>query len=332
MTDNKLLPQETILVVEDDTGIRESLQDILELKGYKVNTAINGREGLIAIIKKNPTLVICDVNMPKMSGFELLKTLNDSMKKEIVPPFLFLTARVESSDIRKGLDLGADDYLTKPFNHIDLLKTVKAKIEKRRQIQSMAITEEQDRISNELHDSIQQILVAAQMGFNSVEKNIDLLDKKSQNTFKRSQSLLLEASEDLRNVSHDISNIKGLDLSERVEDLLIQLKEAGEIDTHFNYKVNREFEINEKIELLRIIQEAVNNVVKYANARNLSVLINADDEGGKLLINDDGSGFDLENIEKGKGMENMEKRSQNIGAGFKIESKPNKGTIVTITW
>ena len=146
--------KENILIIEDDLAIRESLKEILELKGYEVNTAKNGQEGLSAIVRENTTLVICDVNMPIMGGFELLKKLNDSMKKEVIPPFLFLTARVANSDMRIGMKLGADDYMTKPFNSIDLLNNVALKIKKRKRIQSVCIAEEQNRISRFIGDEL----------------------------------------------------------------------------------------------------------------------------------------------------------------------------------
>ena len=132
MSNENIVQKNKLLIIEDDKAIRESLQDILELKGYDVITAVNGNKGLVAVIKEKPDLVICDVNMPGMNGFELLQGLNDCMEKEIVPPFLFLTARATSEDIRKGMELGADDYLTKPFNPLELLEIVKSKIIKRK--------------------------------------------------------------------------------------------------------------------------------------------------------------------------------------------------------
>jgi len=122
---------EKIVVIEDEMGIRESLNDILELSGYEVVTASNGKEGLMAIIENKPDLVLCDVNMPEMDGFEVLSALNERMKDQVLPPFLFLTARVELTDIRKGMSLGADDYIIKPFEHTDLLQSIRMRLEKR---------------------------------------------------------------------------------------------------------------------------------------------------------------------------------------------------------
>lgn len=122
---------EHILVVEDEQNIRETLVDILELAGYAVSTATNGREGYDAIIAEEPALVLCDVSMPQMTGFELLKAINEKMRGEITPAFLFLTAKVEKQDIRQGMNLGADDYILKPFDHNEMLDVIRMRLDKR---------------------------------------------------------------------------------------------------------------------------------------------------------------------------------------------------------
>ncbi|MFT5821156.1 MAG: two-component system LytT family response regulator [Crocinitomix sp.] len=125
---------EQLLIVEDEQGIRETLQDILELAGYEVLTAKNGREGFDTIISKNPDLVLCDVNMPELDGFELLGAINQRLNGGIVPPFIFLTAKVEQKDVRHGMDLGADDYILKPYEYRDVLKTVRLRLDKREKL------------------------------------------------------------------------------------------------------------------------------------------------------------------------------------------------------
>ena len=91
---------ERILIVEDEKNIRESLAEIFELAGYQIETASNGKEGYNSIMENKPELVICDVSMPELDGFELLGAINQRMKDQVIPPFLFLTAKVEPQDIR----------------------------------------------------------------------------------------------------------------------------------------------------------------------------------------------------------------------------------------
>ncbi len=125
---------EQILVVEDEQAIRDTLQEILELAGYTVLTAQNGKIGFDIIVKDNPDLVLCDVSMPELGGFELLEAVNQRFKDEIIPPFLFLTAKVEAEALRYGMSLGADDYIFKPFSSSDILKTVRLRLDRRIQL------------------------------------------------------------------------------------------------------------------------------------------------------------------------------------------------------
>ncbi len=123
-----------ILIVEDDIGIRESLCDILEISGYDVSTANNGKQGFDQIMETSPDLVICDINMPVLNGYELLGALTQRSSEELLPTFIFLTAKVDNEDIRQGMNLGADDYVTKPFDHNELLKVIQMRLEKREKL------------------------------------------------------------------------------------------------------------------------------------------------------------------------------------------------------
>lgn len=125
---------EKVLIIEDDPNIRESLLEIFELAGYETDSAKDGREGFDAIIEKKPDFVICDVSMPELDGFELLGAINQRMKDQVIPPFLFLTAKVELNDIREGMRLGADDYILKPFDHNHLLDMVRMRLDRRKML------------------------------------------------------------------------------------------------------------------------------------------------------------------------------------------------------
>jgi len=115
---------EEILVIEDDQGIRETLEDILELSGYQVTSAKDGQEGLDFILQQRHVLVLCDIGMPKLNGFEVLATMMEKISEDKRPFFIFLSATVEKSEIEHGIALGANDYLMKPFDSIELLSTI----------------------------------------------------------------------------------------------------------------------------------------------------------------------------------------------------------------
>ena len=125
---------EKLLIVEDEKAIRETLQELLELSGYEVLTAKNGKDGYEQIMEHRPDLVLCDVNMPELDGFELLSSINQRLADDIVPPFVFLTAKVEFQDIRQGMTLGADDYILKPFDHMHVLDIIRLRLDKREKL------------------------------------------------------------------------------------------------------------------------------------------------------------------------------------------------------
>lgn len=118
-----------ILVIEDTFEIRDNLMEILELAGYEVEGASNGIEGIKSAKEFKPNLIICDVMMPQLDGFGVLKILRENEQLRSIP-FLFLTAKSEKSDFRKGMQLGADDYIVKPFEDSDILEAVEARLKK----------------------------------------------------------------------------------------------------------------------------------------------------------------------------------------------------------
>lgn len=123
---------EKILIVEDDLSIRDTLMDILELSGYHTIAAKNGKEGYDSILENSPDLVLCDVDIPEIDGFELLSSINQRLKDGIVPPFIFLTAKSDTQNLRQGMALGADDYILKPFNQVYVLEIIRMRLDKRK--------------------------------------------------------------------------------------------------------------------------------------------------------------------------------------------------------
>jgi len=116
----------TILVIEDQPDMRGNLGIILQMEGYHVLAAANGREGLALAKERVPDLIVCDVMMPELDGHSVLKSLREDPVTSHLP-FIFLTARGEKRDLRTGMNLGADDYLTKPVNASDLIAAVEAR-------------------------------------------------------------------------------------------------------------------------------------------------------------------------------------------------------------
>lgn len=118
-----------LLLIEDNIEIRENTAEILELAGYKVHTAENGKVGVEMALQEKPDLIICDIMMPVLDGYGVLHLLNKNPGLTGIP-FIFLTAKAERSDFRKGMEMGADDYITKPFSDIELLNAVESRLKK----------------------------------------------------------------------------------------------------------------------------------------------------------------------------------------------------------
>ena len=123
-----------ILLIEDNPDIRENTAEILELDGYEVYTAENGKLGVEMATSLKPDLVICDIMMPVLDGYSVLHLLSKNPDTENIP-FIFLTAKADRSDFRKGMEMGADDYITKPFDDVDLLNALESRFKKIEQMQ-----------------------------------------------------------------------------------------------------------------------------------------------------------------------------------------------------
>jgi len=118
-----------ILLIEDDAVVRENTAEILELLNFKVITAANGRIGVVEALRHIPDIIVCDILMPELDGYGVLKALSQNKKTQHIP-FIYLSAKTERQDVRKGMDLGADDYLTKPFEEAELISAIESRLAK----------------------------------------------------------------------------------------------------------------------------------------------------------------------------------------------------------
>ena len=119
----------TVLVIDVNNELRENTAEILELAGYKTVTAENGKRGVEVATKEKPDVIVCDIMMPELDGYGVLHLLRKNPDTQYIP-FIFLTAKTERSDFRKGMEMGADDYVTKPFEDIELLNAIEVRLKK----------------------------------------------------------------------------------------------------------------------------------------------------------------------------------------------------------
>lgn len=112
-----------ILIIEDNNLIRENIEELLSLSDFQVITAENGQKGIISIQTERPDLILCDISMPKMNGYQVLE-ITKSQPETATIPFIFMTSKAQKKDIQDGLHQGADSYLTKPFLTEDLMAAI----------------------------------------------------------------------------------------------------------------------------------------------------------------------------------------------------------------
>ncbi|MEM6869035.1 MAG: response regulator [Cyanobacteria bacterium P01_C01_bin.121] len=130
-----------VLVIEDETEIRANLLELLQLEGYDVISADNGATGLIGALECKPDIILCDVMMPELDGHDVLEALRQEPETALTP-FIFLTALADKGDIRKGMTLGADDYITKPFTCLEVINAIDTRLQKKTALAEQQETEQ----------------------------------------------------------------------------------------------------------------------------------------------------------------------------------------------
>lgn len=135
------MSKQRVLVIEDQEDVRENIVELLELSNYQVEFAANGKEGVKKALDSPPNLILCDIMMPEMDGYEVLYLLSKNPETASLP-FIFLTAKAEKTDFRKGMNMGADDYITKPFEEMELLGAIERRLEKYKELSNATEVEE----------------------------------------------------------------------------------------------------------------------------------------------------------------------------------------------
>jgi len=167
-----------ILIIEDNDDIRESTAEILALANYEIYQANNGKTGVELANKHLPDLILCDIMMPELDGYGVLYLLNKN-PQTAATPFIFLTAKAERMDMRKGMEMGADDYLVKPFDDVELLNAIESRLQKK---------EKQEKFYSKSMDTLTN-LVAGNNGIKELDK---MMQERKVRTIKKKQIIYYE--------------------------------------------------------------------------------------------------------------------------------------------
>lgn len=167
-----------VLIIEDNNDIRENVVEILGLANYQVFEANNGKVGVDLAQKNLPDIILCDIMMPELDGYGVLYMLNKNPETATIP-FIFLTAKAERLDLRKGMEMGADDYLTKPFDDMDLLNAIETRLKKKEQQQNF-YSHSLDRLNT---------LISKNSGLAELKK---IIQERKSRQFKKNQVIYYE--------------------------------------------------------------------------------------------------------------------------------------------
>jgi CRP-like cAMP-binding protein/AmiR/NasT family two-component response regulator len=204
----------TILLIEDDTFIRENTAELLALAGYAVHAAENGKLGVAQALADKPDLVVCDIMMPVLDGYGVLQIFNQHPQLTGVP-FIFLTAKTEHADQRRGMALGADDYLTKPFVKAELLSAVSGRLHRFQQLQP-----DYEATPAGLHHFLDDAQQTGTLASLSLDRKAHLIRKK--------QDIYLEGDEATRLYFVQSGRVKTVKITDSGKELVVGLHGPGE--------------------------------------------------------------------------------------------------------
>lgn len=331
----------TVLMIDDDENLLENAAEMLVLEGFNVLEASSGLEGLSIARDHLPDLVICDINMPDLDGYGVIQELRgDSLTASI--PFIFLSAKTRNIDIRTGMNLGADDYLTKPFQNRDLINAVRSRLERSATLEINQLRDfshqvvkvqeaERQNLSSSLKNNLLEMLTDLKMTLSVVDR---LPEEAQQTTLQTSQVLLDHVLDEIESLSHSLypTTLQRLGLLPTLFLLIKQFRESTSLTINFeNQGIEHVTQEDLKIAIYRIIQEALENIKEHAHAQQVDIRLWIEDERLRLQIIDDGHGFDLDtalNKPQTIGLIGMRERAFLLRGELTILSSPDDGTQI----
>ena len=356
-----------ILVIEDEESIRENILDLLEAENFEGIGAINGQVGIKLANEQIPDLILCDMMMPEVDGHGVLKALRSEPLTATIP-FIFLTAKADKSDIRTGMELGADDYITKPCTPQELLKAIAIRLEKQKTISRQSqktLDELRTNISMSLPHELRTPLNAI-LGFSElilseyqVLEESDILEMIGQiqtsghRLYRLIQNFLLYAELEIAATNPEL--LKEMRNSEFscVKSLLTQkarqqAKHANRVDD-LQLNLHDSSVAIDSVRLAKIVEELLDNAFKFSLEGTPVVLSTVvENQTFILSVKDQGRGMTADQIAQleayrqfdrklyqqaglGLGLAIVQRLAELHGGKFKIQSLPQQETIVCVS-
>jgi len=336
----------TVLIVDDDSSARETLVAVLEGEKYELELAEDGFKALKMLEKLPVDLILLDVMMPDMDGFEVCRRIR-SIPRLAEVPIILLTALDDRASLLHGIESGADDFLSKPLDRHELVARVRTitrlnryrtLMEQRENMREMAervmTTQEQERqhISRELHDDLGQALTTHLLTLRNLQNDLTLPAKTMLERLQILYKQGVDISVKVRTLAHNLRPpvLDTLGLKIAMQTYCNEFSRRSHLPVIFEADENLPtlpdiFNVT----LYRVLQEALTNIIKHAQASQVWVDLTIEDRTITLTIQDNGHGFVVENIQSnGIGLTGLRERMILAGGNFNISSSPVRGTIV----
>lgn len=308
---------EKIVVIEDNQDVRNNLSEILQSADYQIFPAENGASGLELIKREQPDLILCDIMMPEMDGYDVLRRVRNN-QAVAATPFVFLTAKTAREDLSKGMELGADDYIMKPFTISELLNRVKTRLTKRKEVLKRSEEKLEELaskigtpITNELNEPLKTILGIGELIMTehfSMEKNeivefVSLIHKAGLEL--RSVVGATLGYYEIENLIHDPGHLEELkrhmtkDTESVIKSIAQEEAEQAGRESDLVFSLVPASVFMPETYLQRILVNLINNAFKFSPRGSMVRVISGVENGHLLItISDEGIGMAEEDVQR----------------------------------
>lgn len=341
-----------ILIVDDNPDNLRLLSSILNERGYKVRSVITGSAALMGAQAQPPDLILLDVNMPRMNGYEVCRLLKDQAQT-IDIPVIFISASHEVIDKVKAFSVGGVDYICKPFQVEEVLVRIGTQLSVCRlqvklqqalaherslnqQIEAMAAIEERNRIAREIHDSLGHSLTALTVQLQAAVSMIQTDPVQTQVFLTQAYQLSKTATQEVR------QSVKALrvdqpaqpSLEATIWDLAEGFRQVTGMIPIVQIDLKKCVSLSVSRTIHRIVQEALTNISKYAQATQVQIdLVTIRQASGDCLcltLKDNGKGFDCHQHTAGFGLQGMQERVAALAGEFHLTTAPEAGCQIEV--